>query len=85
MKFQHGIIENIPTNFKPILDRALELSFESWVDEKGTKKFPSAWRRNKKMLTDGKPDACVGFLGNSSKNMLKLAQDVGIPIRKYYI
>lgn len=51
MSYTHGIIENKPTNFKPILDRALELSFESWVDEKGTEKHPDVWKRNRSNLS----------------------------------
>ena len=51
MKFIHGIIENIPTNFKPIIDKALKVAFESWVDEKGTEKHPNVWYRRKSNLT----------------------------------
>lgn len=42
---KHAIITNIPHNPKEILDYALSKSYKFWVDEKGTKKHPSIWRR----------------------------------------
>jgi hypothetical protein len=42
---KHGKIKNLPADIKPILDDALKVSFNYWVDEKGTKEHPSVWRR----------------------------------------
>lgn len=51
MTFKHAIIENIPTDPLEILKDALKVSFNDWVDEKGTEKYPSVWKRNKSELT----------------------------------
>ena len=48
---KHAIINNIPKNPKDILDDALKISFNSWVDEKGTKDNPDVWRRNPSKLS----------------------------------
>ena len=71
-----------------------------WAKERNVKQipFPADWDnfgksagpiRNKQLVNEN-PDACVGFLGRNSKNsgtknMLKLCEDKGIPIKKYYI
>ena len=51
MTFKHAIIENIPTDPLEILKDALKVSFNDWVDEKGTEKYTSVWKRNKSELT----------------------------------
>lgn len=48
---KHGIIKNIPDNPKEILDYALSKCFKTWVDEKGTKKHPGHWSREKSDLS----------------------------------
>jgi hypothetical protein len=48
---KHGRITNIPRDPKSILDDALKVSFDHWVDEKGTKSNPSVFRREKSNLT----------------------------------
>jgi hypothetical protein len=48
---KHAVITNIPQNPKEILDAALEVSFNSWVDEKGTTDNPSHWKRRPSKLT----------------------------------
>lgn len=48
---KHGIIENIPNNPKEILDAALFVSYENWVDEKDTIKNPSVFQRKPSSLT----------------------------------
>lgn len=42
---KHANVKNIPANPKEILDYALSKSFDFWVDEKGTEKHPSVWKR----------------------------------------
>ena len=48
---KHAIITNVPKNPKELYDYALLKSFDSWVDEKGTKKHPSVWQRQRSGLT----------------------------------
>ena len=43
--YKHANIKNLPSNPKEIFDYALSKSFDFWVDEKGTAKHPSVWRR----------------------------------------
>ena len=49
MKYARVI--NMPKNPKKILDDALEVSFNHWIDEKGTAKHPSVWTRHPSDLT----------------------------------
>ena len=71
-----------------------------WAKERGVKaeEFPADWDKYKraagpirnKLMSEQSLDACVGFLGKSSRNigsngMLKLCENKGILIKKYYI
>lgn len=47
----HAIVTNIPENPLEILEEALKVSFRDWIDEKGSKKHPSVWKRQKSDLT----------------------------------
>jgi hypothetical protein len=47
---KYSVITNIPKNPKEIMDEALEVSFDFWVDEKGTKDHPGVWRRERSKL-----------------------------------
>ena len=48
---KHGRVINMPKNPKEILDDALAVSFNNWIDEKGTAKHPSVWTRQLSDLT----------------------------------
>jgi hypothetical protein len=48
---KYSVITNIPKNPKDIMDEALKASFNTWVDEKGTKDNPGIWRRERSKLT----------------------------------
>jgi hypothetical protein len=48
---KHARIINVPKNPKEILDYALSKSYESWIDEKGTKDNPSILHRKTSKLT----------------------------------
>ena len=49
MKYARVI--NMPENPKGILDDALEVSFNHWIDEKGTSDHPGVWQRMPSRLT----------------------------------
>jgi hypothetical protein len=49
MKYARVI--NMPENPKGILDDALEVSFNHWIDEKGTSDHPGVWQRMPSKLT----------------------------------
>jgi hypothetical protein len=48
---KHSVITNIPQNPKEIMDEALKISFNNWIDEKGTKDNPGVWKREFSKLT----------------------------------
>lgn len=67
---KHAIIKKLPKNVKKLFAEALEKSFHSWIDEKGTKDNPDVWRRRASKLTyeeafniikDSKPHWVVSF------------------------
>jgi hypothetical protein len=47
----HANITNIPKNPRKIYDEALSVSFQHWIDEKGTISHPDVWRRHPSDLT----------------------------------
>ena len=48
---KYANIENIPVNPKVILDYAKSKSFNFWIDEKGTEKYPDIWTRKESDLS----------------------------------
>lgn len=67
---KHAIIKNLPKNVKKLFDEALDKSFNSWIDEKGTKDNPGIARRQDSKLTykeafnmikDSKPHWVISF------------------------
>lgn len=48
---KHAIIKNIPYNPKDIYNYALSKSFDTWIDEKGTKDNPVVWQRKLSKLS----------------------------------
>jgi hypothetical protein len=48
---KHGRVINMPKNPKEILDDALAVSFNNWIDEKGTVDNPGEWQRRPSKLT----------------------------------
>lgn len=71
---KHVIIKNLPKNPKKLFDEALSKSYNSWIDEKGTKDNPGIWQRRPSKLTYeeafeiiqiNKPHWVVSFRQNS--------------------
>lgn len=48
---RHGKIKKLPADIKPILDDAIKVSFNHWIDEKGTADHPSVWQRKPSKLS----------------------------------
>ncbi len=69
---------------------------EQWAVSKGkiSMSFPAAWdihgksagyKRNAKMLQDGRPNLVVAFPGGKgTENMIKIAEDAGVPVLKVW-
>ena len=51
MSYLHGRISNMPANPREILDAAISVCYDHWVDEKGTEDHPSVWQRQPSKLT----------------------------------
>jgi len=71
---KYAIIKNIPVNPKELYDYALSKSFDFWIDEKGTEKHPSVWRREPsdlpyeeayKIIQANKPHWVISFRNES--------------------
>lgn len=67
---RHGKVKNLPSNPREIYDEALKVSFNFWIDEKGTVDHPDVWRRERSKLSyeeafdliqDYKPHWIVSF------------------------
>jgi hypothetical protein len=70
---KHAVIKNIPYNPKEIYDYALSKSFDTWIDEKGTKDNPGVWQRKLSKLSyedafsiilENKPHWVISFRNN---------------------
>jgi hypothetical protein len=48
---KRATVKNLPLDIKPILDDALRVSFNHWIDEKGTKDNPGVWQRRPSKLS----------------------------------
>jgi hypothetical protein len=48
---KHATVKNLPLDVKPILDDALRVSFNHWIDEKGTEDNPGVWFRRPSKLS----------------------------------
>ena len=75
---ERAVIKNLPSDFKPILDDALKVSFNYWIDEKGTKDHPSIWRREPsklsyeeayEIISNAKPHWVITFRNHSYFNL----------------
>ena len=48
---KRATIKNLPLDIKPILDDALKVSLNHWIDEKGTEDHPAVYQRRPSKLS----------------------------------